>query len=186
MKELKKYLEENFDNQWDYVVEMATIGYPVFNKINYHIALHGTNAGDRNRPHIHIYLKNDKRPFNKFNFEIALDEILCYGEINLIRMKDSSKNIDYKNRLKCKWDNYNKLLNDFEDWLYSSDVDLRGDFIDNLDACIYFYNQESGGQKELNPILEYISQKGLKIFKSYHKYFSEDDINKYKNCFDLA
>ena len=33
--------------------------------------------------------------------EIALDEILCYDEINLIRMKDQSKHIDRRNRNIC-------------------------------------------------------------------------------------
>lgn len=65
---------------------MASIGYPVLNKTKYLIAFHGTYAGDREKPHIHIYLNVDRRPFSKFNFEIALDEILCYDEINLLRM----------------------------------------------------------------------------------------------------
>lgn len=183
MKQLTEYINEQFNEEWDYVIEMASIGYPILNKTNYYIALHGTNAGDRERPHIHIYLENDKRPFNKFNFEIALDEILCYDEINLIRMKDSSKHIDYKNRNKCSWDNYTKLLYDFEDWLYNSNVEIRGNFIDNLDAIIYFYNQESGGLRNKNPFLEYIKKRGLKILNKFTKYFSEEDKNQYKECF---
>ena len=153
MKAIKQYINEKFNSDWDYVIEMASIGYPILNKTNHYIALHGKNAGDRERPHIHIYLENDKRPFNKFNFEIALDEILCYDEINLIRMKDISKKIDYTDRQKCSWDGYTKLYNDFEDWLFSSNVEIRGDYIDNLDAIIYFYNQESGGTKNKNPLL---------------------------------
>ena len=183
MVNLKEYLEEDFNNDWDYVIEMASIGYPILDKTNYHIALHGTMAGDRERPHIHIYLDNDKRPFNKFNFEIALDEILCYDEINLIRMKDLGKNIDCKNRNKCSWSNYTKLYNDFEDWLYSNNVELRGEFIDNLDACIYFYNQESGGRRNINPLLEYIGNKGMKIMDKYSKYFDDIDKKQYKECF---
>ena len=183
MKAIKQYINENFNSDWDYVIEMASIGYPILNKTNHYIALHGKNAGDRERPHIHIYLENDKRPFNKFNFEIALDEILCYDEINLIRMKDISKNIDYTHRQKCSWDGYTKLYNDFEDWLFSSNVEIRGDYIDNLDAIIYFYNQESGGTKNKNPLLEYIQSKGLTILNKYKHYFSKEDILKYK-CFE--
>ena len=185
MKSLPKYINEQFNEEWDYVIEMASIGYPVLNKTNYYIALHGTNAGDREKPHIHIYLENDKRPFNKFNFEIALDEILCYDEINLIRMKDLSKHIDYKSRNKCSWDNYTKLLYDFEDWLYNSNVEIRGNFIDNLDAIIYFYNQESGGLRNKNPFLEYIKNRGLKILDKFTKYFSEKDKKQYKECFNI-
>jgi len=182
MKTLTDFVEE-FNEHWDYVTEMASIGYPVLNKTNYYIALHGTNAGDRERPHIHIYLKEDVRPFNKFNFEIALDEILCYDEVNIIRMKDGKKNIDIRNRNKCSWDGYTKLKNDFEDWLYNSDVEIRGDFIDNLDACIYFYNMESGGMKSSNPLLEYIKKQGAKIMKKYRIYFTPEEFDRYKECF---
>jgi len=184
MKGLYKYVEEQFNDDWDYVIEMASIGYPILNKTNYYIALHGTHAGDRERPHIHIYLENDVRPFNKFNFEIALDEILCYDEINLIRMKDLKRNIDYKNRNKCSWDSYKKLYDDFESWLYSDKVDKRGDYIDNLDACIYFYNQESGNT-EKNPLLKYIKDHGLKILKKFNKYFTNEDIEAYPECFEF-
>lgn len=183
MKEIKKYINEQFNPEWDYVIEMASIGYPILNKQNHYIALHGTYAGDRERPHIHIYLENDVRPFSKFNFEIALDEILCYDEINLIRMVDIKKHLDIKNRNKCSWKGYNKLKNDFEDWLFSDKVELRGEYIDNLDACIYFYNQESG-KTEHNPLLKYIKEHGMKILNKYNKYFSEEDKEQYKECFN--
>ena len=51
-------------------------------------------------------------------------------------------------------------------------------------AIIYFYNQESGGTKNSNPLLEYIKNKGMKIQNKFRKYFSKDDINKYIVCFD--
>ena len=184
MKKLVEYIEEEFNPEWDYVIEMASIGRPILNKIHYHIVLHGTYAGDRERPHIHIYLKEDKRPFSKFNFEIALDEILCYDEINLITMRDKSKHIDIKNRNKCSWDGYFKLRDDFEDWLFSDNVEIRGGFKDNLDAIIYFYNQECDNTNNSNPLLEYIKNKGMKIQNKFINYFSEDDINKYTVCFN--
>ena len=53
------------------------------------------------------------------------------------------------NRNKCSWNGYNKLKNDFEDWLFSKSK-KRGDFIDNLDAIIYMYNEESTNWKLLN------------------------------------
>lgn len=175
-----KNLEEEFNPEWDYVIEMASIGKPILNKIHYHIVLHGTYAGDREKPHIHIYLKEDKRPFSKFNFEIALDEILCCDEINLITMRDKSKHINIKNINKCSWDGYiyMRLKNDFENWLFSN-PELREDFKDNLDAIIYFYNQESYSTNNSNPLLEYIKSKGMKIQNKFRKYFSEYDINKY-------
>ena len=166
MKRLKEYLEEDFNPKWDYAIEMASIGRPILNKTYYHIALHGTDAGDRQRPHIHIYLKEDKRPFSKFNFEIALDEILCYDEINLITMRDKSKHIDFKNRSKCSWDGYTRLKNDFEYWLFSDNVEIRGGFKDNLDAIIYFYNEENHHKT----LWDYIEEHGLQILDKFKHY----------------
>lgn len=180
MINLRQYIYEEFNPEWDYVIEMASIDRPILNKTHYHIALHGTDAGDRERPHIHIYLDGDRRPFSKFNFEIALDELLCYDEINLITMRDKSNNIDIKNRSKCSWNKYYKLRDDFEDWLFSNSS-KRGDFIDNLDAIIYFYNEESGGLRNgVNPLLKYLHSKGMKILDKYKKYFSTEDLINYK------
>ena len=178
-----EHIDEQFNPEWDYVIEMATVGHPVLDKKERMIIVNGTKAGDRQRPHVHIYLNDDVRPFKKFNFEIALDEILCYDEINLIRMKDQSKHIDRKNRNICSWNGYNKLYDEFEDWLYQKS-NKRGDFIDNLDAIIYFYNFESGGLKNSNPLLDYIKDHGMKILDKYKKYFSDEDIEKYKECFE--
>lgn len=167
------------------VLEMASIGYPILNKERYLVAVHGLNANERNRPHFHIYIGSDKSPYNKFNFEIALDEILCYDEINIIKMRDLKRGILYNNRNKCSWNNYTKLYSDFEDWLFDTNVEKRGDFIDNLDSIIYFYNQESGSiGLDKNAILEYIKNHGMKVLDKYKKYFSEEDINKYKECFN--
>ena len=37
MKKLSEYIiDEEYNPEWDYVTEMASIGYPVLNKINYY------------------------------------------------------------------------------------------------------------------------------------------------------
>ena len=57
MKTLQEYIKETyepFDNDWDYVIEMATIGTPLLDKKERLIMVHGINSGDRNRPHVHI------------------------------------------------------------------------------------------------------------------------------------
>lgn len=185
MKLLNEYINESheqFNEDWDYVVEMATIGTPILDKQERLIMVHGVNSGDRQRPHLHICLNNDRRPFNKFNFEIVLDEIICYDEINLIRMTDKTNNIDKKNRNICSWNGYNKLKNEFEDWLYDKS-NKRGDFIDNLDALIYFYNEESTVTHQQNPLLQYIIDHGLRVLDKYKKYFSDEDIKHYNEAF---
>ena len=58
------------------------------------------------------------------------------------------------------------------------------EFLKSQDAIIYFYNQESGGTKNSNSLLEYIKRKGMKIQNKFIKYFSEEDIDKYPVCFD--
>ena len=43
----------------------------------YRIAVHGIVSGERETPHVHIYLTNDNKPYNNFNFEISIIDILC-------------------------------------------------------------------------------------------------------------
>lgn len=45
-----------------------------------------------------------------------------------------------------------RLKDDFADWLFSKDVEIRGGFKDNLDAIIYWYNQESDSTNNSNPL----------------------------------
>ena len=177
MKSLQSYISNEQS-----IIEMASIGRPILNKTKYLIAIHGSNAKDRLRPHIHIYLNDDHMPFNKFNFEIALDEIICYDELNVIKMLDKKNHKNISNRDKCNWSGYNKLKNDFEDWLFDKAY-IRGDFIDNLDAIIYWYNEESDNSTGDNPLLEYIRTHGMKVMKKYWKYFSEEDKKSYSECF---
>lgn len=179
MRSLKEFIYQNI---WmpseEKIYEMATIGKPILNKEKRLIAIHGVNSGDREYPHIHIYLASDKFPYNQFNFEISLIDIVCYDEINLIKMRDKSRGILKNNRNKCSWDGYTKLFNDFEDWLFEKS-NFPGEFIDNLDAIIWNYNNESEFTKEHNPLLHYIHKQGLRISPKYFKYFSTDDLEQY-------
>lgn len=104
-------------------------------------------------------------PFNKFNFEISLVDIMCYDEINLIYQRDVKNGIKRTNRNKCSWNGYFKLKEDFEDWLFSKSS-KRGDFKDNLDAIIYFYNEENHNKT----LWDYIEEHGLKVLDKYKHY----------------
>lgn len=148
------------------LVEMVTIGYNLkFGEDIFKVAIHGPSYGDSESPHIHIYLNNDKMPYNLFNFEISLVDILCYDEINLIYQRDARNGIKRTNRNKCSWDGYYKLKEDFEDWLFSQSS-KRGDFKDNLDAIIYFYNEENHNKT----LWDYIEEHGLKVLDKYKQY----------------
>ena len=173
MKSLLSYIKDIYYNKLlpsENVYEMATISRnEKFGKDNYRVSIHGPASADRENPHIHIYLANDIIPYNKFNFEISLTDILCKDEINLIYQRDRSKNKLIKNRSKCSWEGYKVIKDNFEDWLFS-DCKYPGNFIDNLDAIIWMYNNESDSIDE-NPIKSYIDSKGLIILDKFKKYF---------------
>lgn len=150
----------------------------------YDISLHGPNSGDRPHPHIHIY----KPKLNKsFDFEISLVDLLCNDELNLISMKDKDNNINRRNRNICSWEGYRKMKNDFEEWLESTEVDIIGDFKNNIEAAIYTYNREAGMNardiNKFNPFLEYIISQGKKIHDNYKELFSDEIKEIYPEAF---
>lgn len=154
------------------ILEMSTIcKYIKWGKYNYRIAIHGPSSKDRPYPHIHIYLANDTYPYKQFNFEVSLIDILCYDEFNLVCQQDKSKNLNIKNKSKCSWEGYRAVRDGFEQWLFSKS-DMPGEFIDNLDALIWSYNNESPYNPDFdNPLHEYIKNQGKKVLPKYLKYF---------------
>lgn len=178
MKSLKYYLNKylyGLDEQ--HLYEMATIDkHAILDKEGKSIQIQGTNSGDRQNPHFHIYSIGSK---TKFNFEISLVDIVCYDEINLVAMIDTKKHINIKNRSKCSWNGYTKMKNDFEYWLESSNVKIPGDYKNNLDALIYWYNNESYVPDVSNPFLKYLSDRGLKVHDSYRYLFTDEELKEY-------
>lgn len=177
MKSIKYYLNKylyRLDEQ--HLYEMATIHKNVKLGDDFRsIQIHGIDSGDRQNPHVHIYAYNSK---TKFNFEISLVDIVCYDEINLVAMIDTKKHINIKNRSKCSWNNYSNLKRDFEEWLESDDRTVKGEFQNNLDAIIYFYNNESMSV-DPNPFLKYLSDRGLKVHNNYRYLFSDKELKEY-------
>lgn len=77
MRTLKEFLFDTFTPS-ETIFEMATISKAErWGNNMYRIAVHGTVSGDRETPHVHIYLTNDNKPYNNFNFEISIIDILC-------------------------------------------------------------------------------------------------------------
>lgn len=172
MKSLLEYLKiSQWPSEKSHIYEMATISKAVdFNGTLYRIAVHGPGTKDRENPHVHIYLSSDRDPYNKFNFEISLCDILCKDEINLIKMRDEKKHIKKNNRSMCSWNGYAKLRNAFEDWLWSKPT-RPGEFKDNLDAIIWNYNNEGHSS---NDIKEYIESRGWKVLPKYKEYIERN------------
>lgn len=155
--------------------EMATFGTERWGNSTYRIAVHGASTKDRPTPHIHIYLNNDVQPYNMFNFEISLVDILCSNEIHLIYQLDRRNNIKRVGRENCSWEGYKEIYNGFRKFLSSASVSKRyGSFDDNLDRAIYEWNRETDFQKTENggnPLKDYLDEKGLTVLPNYLKYF---------------
>lgn len=153
------------------IVEMATIDKTINVSNNtYRIALHGPAVGDRSYPHFHIYLTNDIFPYDKFNIEVSLVDLLCYGELNIVKLQDKDKNINIKNRNKCSWSGYRKLHDRIENWLEEPCTGLPGNFENNLEALIWSYDNESN---ENMTLLNYIKDQGKEVLTKYQKYFKK-------------
>ena len=176
MKSLLEYLKvSQWPSEKSVITEMATIGWLRLNKTDYRIAVHGPGSKDRENPHVHIYLAKDKDPFNRFNFEISLCDILCKDEINLIKMRDEKNHIKKNNRSICSWTGYTKLRNEFEDWLFDKPA-RPGKYKDNLDSIIWNYNNENGRSSK-NSLKDYIESRGWKVLPKYKEYINRNDIS---------
>ena len=148
------------------IFEMATITKDIkWGNEHFRVAVHGTAAGDRDVPHVHIYLSADKKPYNRFNFEVSLVDILCYDEVNLIFQRDEKTGKRISNRNKCSWEGYKKIADGFEDWLEQKPT-TPGDFKTNLEAVIYWWNEESDSSSD-NPLKDWIESRGLKVLDKY-------------------
>lgn len=152
------------------IFEMATLVKDIkWGNDHYRVAVHGTVAGDRDVPHVHIYLSSDKKPYNRFNFEISLVDILCYDEVNLIFQRDEKTGRRITNRNKCSWEGYKKIADGFEDWLEQKPT-TPGEFKTNLEAIVYWWNEESDYSSE-NPLKDWIESRGLKVLDKYRDIF---------------
>ena len=115
------------------------------------------------------------QPFNEVLASMISKRLgFNYVSYNLEIVKDK-----VVSKCECFIDKNTELVSAYQ--ILYNNCDKRGDFIDNLDAIIYFYNEESSENK--NTILEYIKSKGMKINPKYKKYFSENDLRIYKECF---
>lgn len=175
MKSILEYLSVKRWPSESQILEMATIDRRVrMAGAIYRVAIHGPLAGDRANPHIHIYLSSDVRPYNRFNFEISLCDILCRDQVNIIKMRDESRHTNRRGRANCSWQGYEKLRKDFEDWLFSKPSSPLS-FDNNLTACIYFYNMESD-QSSPNPLKNYMAERGWKVLPKYAKCVEEGGV----------
>lgn len=160
---------------------LTTVGTVEWNGAVFKIAVHGKLLNDYSAPHLHIYYADETNLVNpQFNFEISLVDILTKDEINLIYQFDRRNNIKKTNRTETSWNGYSDFYKGFQKFLFERPClksKRSGQFIDNLDRAIHEWNRETdqNGYENLdkNPLLEYISDKGLSVLSKYQKYFEE-------------
>lgn len=159
------------------ISEMATFGSGKWGKTLYKAAVHGASTKDRELPHIHIYLFNE-RNFEKprFNFEISIGDLISKDEINLICQIDHEKNIKRTNKTECSWEVYRDLEKEFKKFLFSKPTKKGYDEIykDNLARAIDQWNEETVPNYEengVNPMKEYFDNHNIEILDKYKDYF---------------
>lgn len=76
--------------------------------------------------------------------------------------------INRKHRDKCSWSGYRDIGDGLEDWL-EVPCHEPGEFIDNLDFCIYTYNKESFHDDAFE---RYLTSHGLIVLDKYKKIYN--------------
>ena len=151
--------------------EMATVGWPIIDKVEYKLSIHGVNTRDRPIPHIHLDRADDPERKN-FKFEISLVDMLATGEPVLVLQKDRERHIDRTNKTECSWDGYTKLHDGVLEYLESGPEDdaPRGSR-SNLESFIKFWNKECGTNP--NRLAEYIKEHDVTVREKYRIYFPQ-------------
>ena len=178
LKKIIKYpLEKTLYSAYNriHLFEITTIGVQKWRKDTYSIQIHGASTADKPVPHIHIYKYNDNTK-KQFNFEISIIDLVSKDQITLLRQLDREKNINLKNRDKCSWRGYNDIYNGLRSYLFGEvqSIPYKGICVDNIDAAIYAWNQETDMLKTNdggNPMKEWLDAQGIQILPEYQKYF---------------
>lgn len=152
------------------MLEMATIGWPNIDGVEYKMSIHGVNTRDRPTPHIHLDRADDPNK-ESFKFEISLIDMLQSGEPVLILQKDTKNHIDRKNRRLCSWDGYSSLRQGVISFLESEPEDANAPkgARTNLESFVINWNRESGSDP--NRLANYIKGKGVSVLPKYREYF---------------
>lgn len=152
--------------------EMATIGWPTIDGIEYKMSIHGVNTRDRPIPHIHLDRADDLNR-TKFSFEISLVDMLATGEPVLVRQKDffKGKHIDAKNKSDCSWNGYSRLYNGVVNYLNSAPEDENApkNARTNLESFVINWNRESGPKP--HALDEYLAKHNIDVLDRYKSYF---------------
>ena len=166
--------QSKVEEEWipinDLLCEMATIGWPNIDGVEYKISIHGVNARDRSTPHIHLDRADD--PDRKlFQFEISLVDMLQSGEPVLILQKDAKNNIDRKDKKLCSWGGYASLRKGVVSFLESEPDDPAAPkgARTNLESLIISWNRECG--PDPNRMANYLQEQGVAVLPKYREYF---------------
>lgn len=164
--QLKKLVREAND---ELLLEMATIGWPTIDNVEYKLSIHGINTRDRPVPHIHLDRADDLERV-AFKFEISLIDMLATGEPVLVLQKDLANHINRTNRAKCSWEGYTALHDGVLAYLESGpEPDAPKGSRSNLESFIIAWNKESGSDP--NRLAKYLKEKNIEVLDKYRIYF---------------
>lgn len=151
------------------ICEMATVGWPVINKVRYKLSIHGVNTSDRPIPHIHLDRADDPER-RRFKFEISLTDFISTGEPVLVLQKDLKRHIFRTNRTECSWDGYSRLRNGVIEYLRSGPEEHapRGSR-SNLESFIIYWNNESGPDPDR--LAKYLRARNIDVLEEFRPYF---------------
>ncbi len=149
--------------------EMATVGWPIIDKVEYRLSTHGVDTEDRSIPHIHLDRADDPHRL-MFKFEISLVDMLATGEPVLVLQRDVKKHIYRTNMTECSWNGYSRLRKGVIEYLESGPEDHapRGSR-SNLESLIIFWNHESG--TDPNRLAKYLKAHNIDVLDRYRAYF---------------
>ena len=169
------------------------------NKVD--IELHG--GDDRiYPPHIHMYHSAERKSKSKmFTIEVNLAYLLWTGEVVPCRIYDKKKSVDRMNSTDTNWVNYLAYRQTIIEFLFDGDVKPRySDCIDNIAVSIKVFNEEAnlqqlhaedkkklskfGNISQNDKFLAVMYCYGRKIKREFKKYFSQEQIAKFKELFE--
>lgn len=169
LKEIVLEAESDEAREHKLLLEMATIGWPIIDKVAYKMSIHGVNTKDRLIPHIHLDRADDLDEL-LFKFEISLVDMLATGEPTLVLQKDLRKHINRTNKSKCSWESYTKLHDGVVRYLNGGpEDDAPKGSRSNLESFVIAWNKESGNNP--NRLAEYLKEHGVEVLDEYKPYF---------------
>ena len=154
-------------------------------------------------PHIHIYHTAERKNKTKlFTIEVNLAYFMCSDVLIPCRIYDKKKSIDRKDSINTSWDRYHSYHETLDEFLRYGETEQKYcDCIDNIDAAIKIFNDEADmtqlrfeDSEKVHRLFGFINKEdkfltmiylcGMKIKRKFRKYFTDEQLNRFKIVFE--